>query len=159
MSSVCCSTPEAFAAKRSSWSLHPDSDRIGGLADGIGRRDRAVDQRREPADGCDPCERASERTDAGVQQLRLAADALQPARGTVARGLDALEALLAALADRDQLGLDLPAALHRQADCVRLRASGHGSACVFEIRCWKRARGERSRDQDASSGVILIADQ
>ena len=53
--------------------------------------------------------------------------ALQPARGALARALDALQALLAALADGDQLGLDLPAALDRQADRIRLRASGHGS--------------------------------
>jgi hypothetical protein len=38
--------------------------------------------------------------------------------------LDALQALLAALADRDQLGLDRPATLDRQADGIRLRASG-----------------------------------
>jgi hypothetical protein len=42
-----------------------------------------------------------------VQQLRLAAEALQPTRRALARRLDALQALLAALADRDQLGLDL----------------------------------------------------
>jgi hypothetical protein len=50
----------------------------------------------------------------------------------VACALDALQALLAALADRDQLGLDLPAALNRQADRVCLRASGifQSSCCV-----------------------------
>ena len=38
--------------------------------------------------------------DARAQQLRLATEALQPARGTLARALNALQALLAALADR-----------------------------------------------------------
>jgi hypothetical protein len=42
---------------------------------------------------------------AGAQQLRLAAKSLQPARGALAARLDAVQALLAALADRDQLGL------------------------------------------------------
>ena len=77
-----------------------------------------------------PDERATERADAGAQQLRLAAEALQPARGALARALDALQALLAALADRDQLGLDLATAFDRQADRVGLRASGHGSVCL-----------------------------
>ena len=108
--------------------LDADPDLVGGLADGIGRRDRAIDQRGEAADRGDAGERAAERADAGAQQLRLAAEALQPARGTIARALDALQALLAALADRDQLGLDLAAALDRQADRVGLGASGHGSA-------------------------------
>ena len=103
--------------------LDADSDRVGGLADRIGRRDRAIDQGGEPTDRGDARERATERADAGAQQLRLAAEALQPAGGTLARALDALQALLAALADRDQLGLDLPAALDRQANCIGLGAS------------------------------------
>jgi hypothetical protein len=37
----------------------------------------------------------------------------QPTGGALARALDPLQALLAALADRDQLGLDLAAALDR----------------------------------------------
>ena len=77
-----------------------------------------------------PDQRAAERANAGAQQLRLAAEPLQPAGGALARALDALQALLAALADRDQLGLDLPAALDRQADRIGLRASGHGSVHV-----------------------------
>jgi len=48
----------------------------------------------------------------------LAAKPLQPTRDALARALDALETLLAALADRDQLGLDLAAALDRQADRI-----------------------------------------
>jgi hypothetical protein len=64
------------------------------------------------------------------QQLRLAAEPLQPARRAVARSLDALQALLAALADRDQLGLDLAAALDRKTDGIGLSASGHGSVHV-----------------------------
>ena len=107
--------------------LDADPDLVGGLADRIGRRDRAIDQRAETADRRSADQRAAERADAGAQQLRLAAEALQPARGALARALDALQALLAALADRDQLGLDLPAALDRQADGVGLRASGHRS--------------------------------
>ena len=68
----------------------------------------------------------------GAQQLRLAAQALQPAlaRGELARALDALQTLLTALTDRDQLGLDLTAALDRQADGVIWGASGHGSVCL-----------------------------
>jgi hypothetical protein len=38
--------------------------------------------------------------------------------------------LFAALADRYQLGLDLPAALDREADGVAVRASGHGSVVL-----------------------------
>jgi ABC-type transporter Mla subunit MlaD len=57
------------------------------------------------------------------------AEAFQPTGGALARVLDALQALLAALADRHQLGLDLAAALDREADRVGLVASGHGSAC------------------------------
>ena len=105
--------------------LDADADLVRGLADRIRRRDRAIDQRGEAADRRNAGERATERADAGAQQLRLAAEALEPARGALARALDALQALLAALADRDQLGLDLAAALDRQADRVGLRASGH----------------------------------
>jgi hypothetical protein len=43
------------------------------------------------------------------------------------RALDALQALLAALANRDQLGLDFGRPLDRQADGVGLSASGHDS--------------------------------
>jgi hypothetical protein len=105
--------------------LHPDTDLVGGLADGIGCADRAINQCAEPTDCRSAQERPAERTDAGAQQLRLAAGALQPTRGLVARALDALQTLLAALADRDQLGPDLATALDRQADRVGLRASGH----------------------------------
>ncbi len=107
-----------------------DSDRVGGLADGIGRRYGAIDQGGEATDRGDAGERATEGTDAGAQQLRLAAEALQPTGGAVARALDPLQALLAALADRDQLGLDLATALDRQADRVGGGASGHGSVCL-----------------------------
>ena len=79
-------------------------------ADRIGCADRAIDQGGEAADRRDPDQGAAEGANAGTQQLRLAAEALQPAGGAIARALDALQALLAALADRDQLGLDLPAA-------------------------------------------------
>jgi hypothetical protein len=72
-------------------------------------------------------ERHAQRPDTGTQQLRLATEAVEPAGGAIAYALDALEALLAALADRDQLGLDLATALDRQADGICLRASGHGS--------------------------------
>ena len=131
MSSVCCSTPgrlggEAQLLQR----LDPDADLVGGLADRIRRRDRAIDQRAETTDRRSADQRATERADAGAQQLRLAAEALQPAGGALARALDALQALLAALADRDQLGLDLPAALDRQADGVGVRTSGHVSICA-----------------------------
>jgi hypothetical protein len=60
--------------------------------------------------------------------MRFGSVALEPAGGAVARALDALQALLAALADSDQLGLDLAATLDRQADGIGLGASGHGSA-------------------------------
>ena len=57
------------------------------------------------------CEaRTTEGPNPGPQQLRLVAKALQPARSLAARRLDARQALLAALPDRDQLGLDLPTA-------------------------------------------------
>jgi hypothetical protein len=79
--------------------LDPDTDLVGGLADGIRRRDRAIDQRAETTDRRGADQRTTEGADAGAQQLRLAAEPLQPARGAPARALDALQALLAALAD------------------------------------------------------------
>jgi hypothetical protein len=103
-------------------------DLVRGLADGIGCTDRAVDQGREPADRRDPDQRATKRGDACAQQLRLAAESLKAARSAIARGLDPLQALLPALADRDQLGLDLATALDSQADGICLRATGHRSA-------------------------------
>jgi hypothetical protein len=90
--------------------LNPDPDLVRGLADRIGCTDRAVDKRREPADRRDPDQRAAEGSDAGAQQLRLAAEALQPPGGALARTLDALQALLAALADRDQSSAETPPA-------------------------------------------------
>jgi hypothetical protein len=91
--------------------LDADPDLVRGLADRIRRRDRAVDQCSETSDRRSADQRTTERADAGAQQLRLTAEALEPARSARARGLDALQALLAALTDRDQLGLDLAAAL------------------------------------------------
>jgi hypothetical protein len=46
-----------------------------------------------------------------------------PARRALSRALDALQALLAALTHRNQLGHDLPAASDRQADAI-------GFACL-----------------------------
>jgi hypothetical protein len=93
--------------------LDAHSDLGRGLADRIGGTERAVHQRGEAADRGDAGERTAEGADAGAQQLRLATEALQSARGALACALDALQALLAALAHRDQLGLDLPTALDR----------------------------------------------
>ena len=87
--------------------------------------ERSISAPSPPTVGAD--ERAAQRTDAGARQLRLAAKTLQPAGGALARGLDALKALLAALVDRDQLGLELAAAPDRQANGVRGRASGRDS--------------------------------
>ena len=110
MSRVCRSIPDALAAKLQLLQrLDPDPELVGGLADRIGRRDRAVHERGEAAERCHAGERATKGTDAGVQELRLAAQVLERARGFAGRGLDALQALLAALADRDQLGPDLAA--------------------------------------------------
>jgi hypothetical protein len=159
MPSVCCSIPEALAAKRSSCSASTPTPILSAVfADRIGCRDRAVHERSEAADGRHARERAAERADAGAQQLGLAAEVFEPTGSFVARGLDAFQALLAALADRDQLGLGVAAALDRQADGVGVGSSGHGSAYVLRSGAGKRGRGERSRDQDAS-GVVLIANQ
>jgi hypothetical protein len=106
--------------------LDADPDLVRGLADCVRRRDRAIDQCGESAHGGHAGERAAEGADPGAQQLRLAIQALQPARRALARALDALQALLAALADRDQLGLDRPTALDRPADGIGVDASGHG---------------------------------
>jgi hypothetical protein len=106
--------------------LDPDADLVGRLADRIGCADRAVDEGSEPADGGHSGERAAQRANAGAQQLGLTAQPLEPTGSTIAYGLDALQALLAALADRDQLGLDLAATLDRQADGIGLGASSHG---------------------------------
>jgi hypothetical protein len=79
MSSI-CSTRDALAAKRSSCKAStPTPIFVGGLADRIGCTDRAVDQRHEPADCSDPDQRAAERANSRAQQLRLAAEPLQPA--------------------------------------------------------------------------------
>ena len=118
--------------------LDADADLVGGLADRIRGRDRAVDQRAETTDRRGADQRAAERADAGAQQLRLATQALEPAGGTLATSLDALQALLAALADRDQLGLDLAAALDRQADGVGLGASGHEFSSWIAAHCGLR---------------------
>jgi hypothetical protein len=74
-----------------------------------------------------PDQHATERANACAQQFRLTAEALQPTRGAFARGLDALQALLAALTDRDQLGLELAAALDREADRVGVTSECHRS--------------------------------
>jgi hypothetical protein len=81
--------------------LDANPDLVGGLADRIGGRNRAIDQRSETTDRRSADQAATERADAGAQQLRLTAEALQPARCALARGLDALQALLAALADAE----------------------------------------------------------
>jgi hypothetical protein len=58
--------------------LDADPDLVGGLADGIRGRDRTVDQRRETADRGDASECHAQRPDTGTQQLRLAAEPLEP---------------------------------------------------------------------------------
>jgi biotin carboxylase len=63
-------------------------------------------------------QRAAEGAGAGARQQRLATQVFEPARGFAARRIDPLHAPLAALADRKQLGLDLAAALDRQADFI-----------------------------------------
>ena len=68
----------------------------------------------------DPDQHATGRADVGAQQLRLGAEPLQPTGRALARALDALKALLAALADRDQLGLGPALVARRMAKvCVR----------------------------------------
>jgi choline dehydrogenase-like flavoprotein len=59
--------------------LDADNDLVRGLTDRIGCADRAIDQRCKPTDRCDPDQRAAQRANARAQQLRLAAEALQPA--------------------------------------------------------------------------------
>jgi hypothetical protein len=90
----------------------------------VRRRDRAVDERGEAADRGHTGERATEGADPGAQQLSLAAQVLEATRGFAAGGLDALQALLAALANRDQLGLEPASALDRESDGVGTGASG-----------------------------------
>jgi hypothetical protein len=51
--------------------LAPRADLVGGLANGICRRDRAVDQRSAAAHRRSPDQRAPKSADAGAQQLRL----------------------------------------------------------------------------------------
>jgi hypothetical protein len=111
--------------------LNPDADLVRSLADGIGCADRAVDQGSETAHRGHAGERATESANAGAQQLGLAAHVLEPARSLAACRLDSLKTLLTALADGNQLRLDLAAAFDREPDGVCLRASGHGSACVL----------------------------
>ena len=74
------------------------------------------------------------------------------------RALDALQALLAALADRHQLGLDLAAALDRQADGIGVGASGHDRGSLDACASRKRTVG-RPGGRPAASGIRLIADQ
>ena len=59
-------------------------------------------------------QRAAQCANTGAQHLCLAVEPVQPARGALARGLDALQALLAALADRD-LTWPLPSTARRMA--------------------------------------------
>jgi hypothetical protein len=105
-------------------------------------------------------QRATKRADASAQQLRLTAEALEPARGPLTSPLDALQALLAALADRDQLGLDLAAALNRQAGwrryaCVVPCSSDLSMAIARE----QEADGRALQDHAVVSGTRLIAGQ
>ena len=58
--------------------LHAHPELARGLADDIGGRDRAVDQRGEITNRGDARERTTKRTDARAQQLGLAAQPLQP---------------------------------------------------------------------------------
>jgi hypothetical protein len=116
--------------------LDPDPDLVGGLADGIGGRDRPVHQRREAADRGQARERATEGVDASAQQLGLAAQVLEPPRGLAAGGLDALQALLAALADRDQLGLDLARHPRPRGGWRRCGFVRPWFSLPIEIRCW-----------------------
>ena len=67
--------------------------------------------------------------------------------------------LLAALADRDQLGLDLPAALVRQADRVGLRASGHDLRISRWLHASRRRTVGHSRATLRRRVLELIADQ
>jgi hypothetical protein len=83
-----------------------------------------IDQGGEAADRGDARKGTAQRADAGAQQLRLAAEPLQPAGGALARALDALQALLAALADRNQLGQ----ARHQRGIKNNSRALGPASA-------------------------------
>jgi hypothetical protein len=106
MSSVCCSTPEALAANRSSCSASTLTPTVSAVLTMAWAAGRAVDQGGEAADPGHARERATEGANAGAQQLRLAAKPLQPARSAVARALDALKALLAALADEISSALD-----------------------------------------------------
>jgi hypothetical protein len=111
------------------------------LADRIRRRDRAVDQRAEATDRRSVKERSAKGPNPGAQQLRLAAEPLQPTGGALARALDALQALLAALADRNQLGFDLTAALDRQSDGIGVGASGHDLGSLDDCASRKRTAG------------------
>ena len=58
--------------------LDADTDLVGGLADRIQRRDRAIDQGGETTNSGSADERAAKSTDAGAQQLCLPAETLQP---------------------------------------------------------------------------------
>jgi hypothetical protein len=58
--------------------LDADADRVRGLADGIRGGDGSVNESSKAADRGHARERAAEGADAGAQQLRLAAQALQP---------------------------------------------------------------------------------
>jgi hypothetical protein len=136
--------------------LHADPDLVGGLADRIRRRDGSIDQGSEAAHRGHSSERHAERPDTGAQQLRLAAEAFQPARGALARALDPLQALLAALADRNELGLDLSDTVDRQADGIGVRASGHRSVCVLRSGTCERGACRRSRGQTAVSGASSL---
>ena len=90
--------------------------------------------------------------------LGLEIVALQPTQRLIARVLDALQALLAALADRDQLGLDLPAALDREADGIGLRACGHCSVHVSRSGV-RDVIGWVAPKSAAASDLRLFADQ
>jgi hypothetical protein len=80
MWSVCCSTPEALAANRSSCSASTPTPILSAVLPiaSAAEIERSISAPRPPTRrGAD--QRATERADARAQQLRLAAEALEPA--------------------------------------------------------------------------------
>jgi hypothetical protein len=90
----------------------------------MGCTDRAIDQGSEAADRGAPDQRAAERADAGAQQFRFPAEALEAARGALARGLDALQALLALWPTETSSALTCPPPSTASSQFRKRRGSG-----------------------------------
>jgi hypothetical protein len=127
MSRVCCSTPNAFAAKRSSCSASTPTPILSAVLPIAS----AAEIERSTSAPRPPTVAVPIRAPPSVRIPVRSSSAWRPSPFSPpearARALDALQALLSALADRDQLSLDLAAAFDCQADRIGVTSECHRS--------------------------------